>query len=193
MQNASTTGSLVSSGATVSNQFDLQLVDFALEKAKLNNSGDGTGYPLRPIKINGSEYFVLFLHPYQVTSMRTNTGTAQWFDIQQAALTGGEITGNPIFTGSLGVYNGVIMHESPRVQVVGNAYRAVLCGAQAAVLAFGQDSGGNKVSWTEELFDYGNQLGVSAGMIWGLKKTVYNSLDFGVITILTTGVANGGL
>lgn len=193
MANASTTASLVSAGATASNVFNLRLVDYALEQAKLDNSCEGTGYPLRPIKINGSEYFVCFLHPYQVTAMRTSTTAAQWFDIQQAVLQGGGITNNPIFTGALGMYNGVIFHESPRIPQVSSAYRAILCGAQAAVLAFGQDSAGNKVSWTEELFDYGNQLGVSAGMIWGLKKTVFNALDFGVITILTTGAANGGI
>lgn len=192
--NSSTTASLVSAGATASNVFNLKLIDYALERAKLDNSCDGTGYPLRPIKIDGSDYFVCFLHPYQVTAMRTSTTAAQWFDIQQAVLQGGGITNNPIFTGSLGMYNGVIFHETPRITIDSNgAYRAILCGAQAAVLAFGQDNAGNKVSWVEELFDYGNQLGVSAGMIWGLKKTVFNSLDFGVITIYTTGAANGGI
>ena len=193
LANASTTASMVSSGATASNVFNITLIDYALELAKLNNACDSTGTPLRPIKIDGSEYFVLFLHPYQVTAMRTNTAAGQWFDIQQAALQGGKIQDNPIFTGALGIYNNVIIHESPRIPVVGNAYRAVLCGAQAAVLGFGQDNAGKKVSWVEELFDYGNQLGVSAGMIWGLKKTVFNSQDFSVITILTTGVANNGV
>ncbi|WP_391486487.1 phage capsid family protein, partial [Leclercia adecarboxylata] len=41
----------------------------------------------------------------------------------------------------------------------------------------------------EELFDYENQLGVSAGMIFGVKKTVFNSADFGVIVCPTTTVA----
>lgn len=194
LANSSTTASVVSAGASASNVFNLKLIDYALEQAKLDASADGTGYPLRPIKIDGSDYFVCFLHPYQVTAMRTSTTAAQWFDIQQAVLQGGGITNNPIFTGSLGVYNGVIFHETARItRDADGAYRAILCGAQAAVLAFGQDNAGNKVSWVEELFDYGNQLGVSAGMIWGLKKTVFNALDFGVITIYTTGVANGGI
>jgi len=194
LANSSTTASVVSAGASASNVFNITLIDRALEQAKLDNTCDGTGFPLRPIKIDGSDYFVCFLHPYQVTSMRTSTTAGQWFDIQQAALQGGEITNNPIFTGALGVYNNVIFHETARITKDANgAFRAILCGAQSAVLAFGQDNAGNKVSWTEELFDYGNQLGVSAGMIWGLKKTVFNSLDFGVITIYTTGVANGGL
>lgn len=189
---AHTTGASVGL-ATASNAFNITFIDYALEKAKLNNSCDATGAPLRPVKIDGSEYFVLFLHPYQVKSMRTNTAAGQWFDIQQAALSGsGPQKDNPIFTGALGIYNNVIIHESSRIPLDSdNCYRAVMCGAQAAVLAFGQDNSSKKVSWVEEKFDYGNQLGVSAGMIWGLKKCVFNSNDFGVVTIYSTGFAGG--
>jgi N4-gp56 family major capsid protein len=67
--------------------------------------------------------------------------------------------------------------------------RAAFCGAQAAVFAYGGD-GGQEMTWVEELFDYKNRLGVSAGMIWGLKKTMFNSLDFGALTISTYAVAH---
>ncbi len=177
--------------ATASNVMKLTFIDFALQKAKLNSPC------IRPIKMMGEDYYVLFLHPYQITDLRINTNAGQWFDIQKAAMTGGEITKNPIFTGAMGMYNNVIIHESTRVPQVNTlaadtnwgVYRGILAGAQAAVLAFGQDSAGNKVSWVEELFDYGNQLGVAAGMIWGGKKTVFNSQDFGVIVISTSGAA----
>ena len=173
----------------VTSSFTLDLIDLAVEKAKTNTPA------VRPIKVDGDDYYVAFLHPYQVKSLRTNSSGGQWLDIQKAAMQGGKIDDNPIFTGAMGVYNNVIIHESTRVQPdsddttsgVANVYRAILCGAQAAVLAFGQDNAGNKISWTEELFDYGNQLGVSGGMIYGLKKTVFNSLDFGVITIYSYG------
>jgi hypothetical protein len=33
-----------------------------------------------------------------------------------------------------------------------------------------------------------NQLGVSAGMIFGVKKNVYNSLDFGTVVLSTYAV-----
>ena len=46
------------------------------------------------------------------------------------------------------------------------------------------------MSWVEELFDYQNQLGVSAGMIAGLKKTQFNSEDFGTITVSTYAAAH---
>ena len=41
----------------------------------------------------------------------------------------------------------------------------------------------SNMSWVEEYFDYQNQLGVSAGMIYGIKKTVFNSADFAVLTV----------
>jgi hypothetical protein len=88
---------------------------------------------------------VTFLHPYQVTDLRTNTATGQWLDIQKAAMTGGEVEDNPIFDGSLGVYNGAILHEDVRVSqgvngaaAITTVRRAVMAGAQSAALAFGR-------------------------------------------------------
>lgn len=174
--------------------FSLARIDAAVETAK-------TATPLiRPIRQRGDDYYVLFLHPYQVTDLRTNTSTGQWLDIQKAAMQGGRINDNPIFTGALGVYNGVILHEAFRVPQgvsgatslsVTNTRRAVLCGAQAAAIAYGQNSGGSETySWQEEMFDYANQLGVSAGAIWGLKKMVFNSTDFATIVISSYAAAH---
>lgn len=39
----------------------------------------------------------------------------------------------------------------------------------------------------EEEFDYQNQIGISAAMIFGLKKMVFNSNDFA--TIVMSGYA----
>ena len=136
---------------------------------------------------------------YQVTDMRASTSTGQWLDIQKAAMTGGEISDNPLFDGSLGVYNGVVIHSDVRVTqgvnsstgaAVTTVRRAVVCGAQAGVIAFGRDNGPSKFTWVEELFDYENQIGVSAGSIFGMKKAVFNSADFGVVTLSTYAVAH---
>lgn len=184
--NADTLESSVS--VTTSAIFSLRLLDRAVAKAK-------TATPLiRPVKAAGKDYYVAFIHPFQTFQLRTNTATGQWQDIQKSAIQGGEISDNPIFTGALGVYNGVILHESvriPALQLTGSGgtttvdsgRRAVLCGAQAAAFALGQDNSDNKMSWYEQMFDYGNQLGVEAGMIAGLKKCVFNSLDFATITM----------
>lgn len=167
------------------NTFTLSMIDKCVERARTLTPA------IRPIRVGGKDCYVMFLHPYQVTDLRTSTSTGQWLDIQKAAMTGGEIGDNPIFDGSLGMYNGVILHSDARVTTgcvlatpttaVANVRRAVFCGAQAAMLAFGRDSGPNRYTWVEELFDYENELGVSAGTIFGLKKTVFNSADFASI------------
>jgi hypothetical protein len=56
------------------------------------------------------------------------------------------------------------------------------------MMGFGRDGGPNRYTWVEELFDYENQLGVSAaGLIFGMKKAVFNSLDFS--TVVTSSYA----
>lgn len=155
--------------------------------------------PIRPISMGGSDWYVMFLHPYQVTDLRQSAQQAgSWFDIQQAAIQGGEITQNPIFTGALGVVNKTILIENTRITKgiseaqaeVPEVRRAVFCGAQAAACAFGQGGGPDQYDWFEELFDYGNRLGVEAGSICGIKKTRYASKDYGVLTVSTYGVAH---
>jgi len=173
---------------SASSRFQLTLLDEAIEKAKTLSP------QINPIRIRGSEYYVAFLHPYQVKDLRTDAtaNRVTWYDVQKARIQGGQ-TGedNPIFSGALGVYNGVILHEStyvPASPTTATCRRAIFAGAQAGAVAFGQGGGKNKMTWVEELFDYKNKLGVSAGMIWGAKKCQYNSADFGVITI-STGAA----
>jgi len=170
------------STSTVHN-FSLALIDRAVATAK-------TATPLiRPFKVNGQDKYVCFLHPYQVYQLRTSTNSGQWLDIQKAAMQGGNVSNNPIYTGALGEYNNVVLQETvriPGITVASTANagrRAVFCGAQSAAFATGQNSGPEKMSWVEELFDYENQLGVSAGMIFGAKKLQFNSTDFGTIAL----------
>jgi N4-gp56 family major capsid protein len=167
----------------------LSLVDDLVAEAK-------TASPIiRPIKVDGADKYVMFLHPYQVRDLRQDAATSGgWSDIQRAAMQGGQITDNPIYTGAIGEYNGVVFHESNRVTTgvnsstgaaVANVRRAALCGAQAMHIAFGQGDGPNKMDWNEELFDYKNQFGVEAGCIYGLKKSVFNSKDFSTLVLST--------
>jgi N4-gp56 family major capsid protein len=141
--------------------------------------------------------YVLYLHPYQVTALRTNTSTGQWLDIQKAAMSGGKITSNPIFTGALGVYNGVVIRKSQDIPlgvaeagtVVSNTRRAVLLGAQAAVMGFGTGKALTKYRWSEELIDHGRKLEVGGWTFAGMKKTKFNSADFGTVVISTYAAA----
>lgn len=173
---------------TTGDEMTLQLIDYLVGKAKKATP------VIRPVRWDGKDYYVLVLHTDQVTQLRTNTSTGQWLDIQKAAMTGGRIADNPIFTGALGEYNGVVLFDSTRITngvnsttgaPVTNARRAVFLGAQAGMIAFGGASSESSMDWNEELFDYGNQLGVSSGSIFGIKKSVYNSVDFGTIVLST--------
>lgn len=185
---------------TATQQFGLQMIDYAVELAKTGVSG--TSVPIRPLNVEGwpDPVYVAFLHPYQITDMRTSTDTNQWQDIQQAAMQGGNVTKNPIFTGALGMYNGTLLYESSRIPLgvstagaaVSGVRRGVLCGAQAAHIAFGADNSPDAFSWVEELFDYGNQLGVAAGSIAGLVASAYNSSRFGSIVMASAAAKHTG-
>jgi len=171
--------------------FSLKMIDFAVEKAN-------TMSPLiRPLRIGGRKKFVMFLHDYQVTDMRTNTNAGQWLDIQKAALAGGIGSKSPIYSDALGEYNDVILHKWNRLPVgISNAgaaqtntRRAVLCGAQAGSVGFGKEfAKGSHYKWVEELFDYERELGVSAQTVWGIKKSTYNNADFATVTVTTYAV-----
>lgn len=170
-------------------EMSLAVIDKMVESAKLGST-TGVGPVIRPINVEGDDRYVVVLHTKQVTQLRTNTNAGQWLDIQKAAMTGDGSAKNPIMTGALGMYNGAVLHESTRVTngvnsatgvPVLTARRSVLLGAQACAIGFGQGQSFKNFDWNEELFDYGNQLGVEAGLIHGLKKLRFNGLDFGVI------------
>jgi len=178
---------------TSSDTFTLDLIDQAVEMAK---TGDNM---IRPIKIGGQDRYVVYMHNYQVTSLRTNYSSGQWGDIQKAALMASNDTKHPIYSGALGVYNGCVLRSTQDIPLgvnsstgaaVSSTRRAVLLGAQACVAAYGQKNGAGKYRWNEELFDHKRRLEVSAWSIMGLKKTVFNSADFGCLTISTYAAAS---
>ncbi|WP_336276967.1 N4-gp56 family major capsid protein [Bartonella sp. CB178] len=180
--------------------FDLQLIDKAVERAKLANP------KIRPVRVDGENVYVLYLHPTQVTQLRTNTDRGQWLDITKAGYNGSRGK-NPIFDGSLGMYNGVILREAEHItqgvvsstedevpESMPSTRRAVLLGAQSAVIAFGKDRGSTRYKLVEGLFDYEREFGVAARTIIGMKKTRFDFSDmvdegevqdFGTIVITT--------
>ena len=170
--------------------FSLAMLDRAVARAK-------TMVPMiRPLRKGRKPYYVCFIHPYQTAQLRAQASNAQWADIQKALLQGGQDQkDNLLLMGGdmVGVYNGVILYESARVPngltagnvAIANVRRAILCGAQAAVVGFGQDTpeSASPYTWVEKKFDYDNKLGVAAGGIFGTKKTRFNSADYGTIVL----------
>lgn len=180
-------------GLTSSDTFTVALIDKAKEIASTGNN------IVRPITVGGQPKYVIYLDPAQVTSLRTNASSGGWLDITKAAMAGMDATKSPIYSGAIGEWNGVILRQSQDVTqgvnssssaAITTVRRAVLLGAQAAVMAFGNSNsyGPMKYRWSEELFDHDRELELGAWTIGGCTKTRFNSVDFGTVTISTYAV-----
>lgn len=164
-----------------------------IDRAKLKAQ---TASPkIKPLRVNGKKYYVMFLHPHQAYDLKQNPIFNQ--ARREAEIRGPE---NPIFTGALGIWNGVILHEHDFVpfldiSVAGNcftaagsgtdysadAYRAILCGQQAVGYAKCEAPNG----WVEKDFDYNNKTGFSMSIIGGIDKIMFNSKEYGCIVVDT--------
>lgn len=171
-----------------SDKMNLAVIDRALTGASLGDN------QMRPTMINGSPKFVVYMHPQQAEDM-SSAATTTWFAIAQAAMQGGMITKNPLYTGALGEYKGCILRKSQDVTkgvnsttsaAVSSTRRAVLLGAQSAVCAYTKrgNPGDSKFRWTEKYDDHDRVFEMGAWTIWGLKKAVYSGqIDQGVVVI----------
>jgi len=164
---------------------------------------------IRPVKMPDMDCYVQLIHPNQVRQLRRSVSDGDWSGIMRAAMQGGQITKSPMFTGAAGMWNKTIYQVTPFLPM-GNSTglsqytqtqlaatgldgicRSVFLGAQAGVISFGRDHAykGSEIryKWVEELRDYANKLGISASLIWGMKKSRYVGIaqDHAVITCST--------
>jgi N4-gp56 family major capsid protein len=145
--------------------------------------------------MEGEARFVMLMSLYSEYDLRVSTGASGWLEIQKSAAQA-EGRDNPIFKGALGMLNNVILHSHKSVirfsdyGAGGNvaAARNLFLGRQAMVVAYGTP-GGQRFMWQEEMTDYGNEPTFVAGLIVGMKKTRFNSRDFGVIAADTAAAA----
>ena len=176
--------------------FNTAMIDRMKTRAETMEDQTTSQPNIRPFTIMGQKKYVLFLHPYQAHSLRreATANTVTWWEVNRSGLSGGiPEAAKALYEGSMGEYNNVIIHVSQRVPqgvnsstgvAISTVRRAIFCGAQAAMFGLGRKTdlpSPEKMTWREEEFDYGNQLGVAAGCIFGIKKARFNSADFGVI------------
>lgn len=161
------------------NKMTADLISAAARKAKT-----ATPKIRRPV-VDGKEYYVMLVDPYQARDLKADT---KWVEAQKFAAARGE--NNPIFTGMLGVYDGVIVHEYEYLPRANNTAStpvkcgtALLLGCQAGIRAVGKEA-----FWEEDTFDYHNQYGVATGAILGFQKSKFNSKDFATIQVITSSV-----
>lgn len=129
---------------------------------------------LEPIKLDddGNEYFMLVAHPYTIMSLKRDDD--KWAQAQREAQTRGD--SNPLFTGSVGIWDGVIIRSSNRVPRSNNTNSPavsvadnIFLGAQAMSRGYG-----SYPDWTEELFSYGQEAGIATWTLVGNKLNVFD-------------------
>ena len=96
--------------------FGLADLDNAIAKAKVTNPR------VRPTMDGGNPKYVAVLHPYSIRSLKL-AGTTAWNTIHENASLRG--SNNPIYTGALGEYNGVVLHESEFIPRVGDVTQSL--------------------------------------------------------------------
>ena len=161
-----------------------QLLSFA--KTWCKTGGARTQTPLRPVRINGKDYFVCLVHPDVMNDLKNDSTFAQ---ARREALERGK--DNPIFTGSEAIWDGVVVHEHENVPLTNDfggatvaGAKCVFMGAQALIWAWGKTP-----DVVAENFDYGEEHGYAYRMTAGLAKPVFNSLDFGSTAIYVARTA----
>ena len=139
---------------------------------------------VQPIKVDGMDKYIMLIHPWAARDLKDDP---KWLAAQQNANIRG--SKNPIFTGALGEYDGVILYEYERVQTgnIGassaNVCQNLLLGKQAACFAVSRPA-----KHIEQTDDYGNIAGNGIAFYGAVEKTNFNGKDYGVINVMTGGV-----
>lgn len=179
---------------------------------------DESEYPLQPVKLDGDPanedepLYCLMVTPRQWHYIQTNTSDQNWRSFLAAAHERGSLTKHPLFLGTTGMWNGILIKKSNRairfgqgqlvreyqadgsiaqIEAAVDTDRAILLGGQALANVYAKHSkSGHHWNWHEEETDHGNSMEISTSLIGGKSKLRFKHrdgqfYDHGVITIDT--------
>lgn len=148
--------------------------------AKTGGARSGLTTPLRPVKVDGKEYFVLLVHPDVMYTLKIDTTFSQ--AMREAQERG---PSNPLFAGATAIWDGVVIHEHENCPISSDygtgaivGSQGIFMGAQAGLFAWGE-----RPSVVSKKFDYDNENAYSWGMIAKAAKSTFNSKDFGSLGV----------
>ncbi len=166
------------SSQTAADEMDLGFLDAMKQKAEMMNKNGNQYYKMRPISAKGKKYYRVILHTYVFDRLRTNTNVGQWGDLLRSA--------NKLQMPNIEIeYNGLLISKSERMySPATNVYRNLLLGAQAACWAWGGagDSKSTTMAFVPYQRDAKRFMMIRGGGIFGMKKTRFESVDYGVLT-----------
>jgi len=129
----------------------------------------------------GMGYYLMFVHPWQAYSLK---GDTEWIDRHENAAERGAT--NPLFTGALGVIDGVIIHETTQCTRAQNANspvvyyaRAVCVGQEALAVGLNQ-----RIMWREQMTDFEYKQGIAVEAAWEVKVMTGNA----IVQVVTAAV-----
>ncbi len=143
--------------------------------------GSAAQWRLRPVKIDGQEWYVLLVNPACMYDLRIDSTFQQ---AQKDAMERGK--NNPLFRGAVAVWDNVIVHETERIPLFTDGGGAAVTGA------FGAFMGAQSLAWAwgerpntvQEQFDYKNETGWAWEMMAKAGKPKFNSKDYGCIGVV---------
>lgn len=143
--------------------------------------GTAATWRMRPVKMDGQEYFVLLVNPAVMYDLRTDSTFQQ---AMKDAMERGK--DNPLFRGATAVWDNIVVHETERISIftdggsgaVTGAFGALM-GAQALCWAWGE-----RPSTVMKDFDYENETGWAWNMIAKAGKPKFNSKDYGTVGVV---------
>lgn len=112
----------------------------------------------RPVEVDGMPVYFIVTHPNSLFDLKREAEYRDW--VREAAERG---AGNPFFRGATAMIDGMVIHSSFRCPTATNAgtvkvSKGVAFGSEAFVEAIDEHP-----DWDEDVFDYGNKLGVAYG------------------------------
>lgn len=144
------------------------------------SSNNNTRIPIRPIKVDGSNYHVLLVSPNVMHALK-NDSTFQ--TAQREAQDRGK--DNPLFKNATAIWGNVVVHEHENIPEYTDGGGAsvryatgLLFGAQALIYARGEPE---KI--VAESDDYENEYAIKWGVVMGVKKPTFNSADYGSVGV----------
>jgi N4-gp56 family major capsid protein len=191
---------------TTNNLFGTDVIEYVHRMATKTVDASGNAVsPIRPIYVGGEPYYLMLIDRLQKKQLQADT---KWKNATLNALPR-DVRKNWIFTGADGVWDNVVIKTTDLLHrrvgaggftadeffdITGDACasgvtvaRALFLGAQAAVLGWGK-----MPVWKTGYSDppHNTKYVVHTDMLYGVRKSIFNSTEFGCICVDTAVLAD---
>jgi N4-gp56 family major capsid protein len=178
------------------------VIDSVVLKAKkmLGDIKAGKAVKMVPCAVDGGSHFLFMTGPEGMFDIRREVGDAGWLTLEKAKMTR-EGEKSVIFTGGKAFYNGTLIDEVETVVKFNDGgvgtvpvMRSLFLGAHAMAVAYGTkgQSRGTRYELSESDLDHGEEEVIVIRLIAGYKKSRFNGMDTGLVSVDHTYTLAGG-